>query len=501
MADIFISYARSTESYVRAFAEVLERQGRTVWYDTRLPAHRAYADVIQEQLDAAGAALIIWSSEAVRSHWVRSEADRARLNGTLVQVRVDDCALPMPFDQIQCPSVNGWDGDPKALALKAVLESIAELLSANRRRTLLSDDQSSSHSLPKPKPERSPAVQTLFEAAMKALQSGRPSEHAQAVPLLVEATELAPEDGELWGLLAVLYAARRLEVPASERSGVESRARSAIKTALRLAPQDARAACAEVILIPTYRNWQAKEEMARSVLAQHPNHPLATFSLAGTLASAGRWREAADAAAGISRTRFLLPEVERFTVLALWAAGDLIQADLAASRGARRWPLNAGIWESQVMLFTHSGRSQEALELLNDRSRLTEVSHLRVDAAASVVSALAEPSAQAEAVRLNLAAAEQGAIDPLIAAQRLAALGSADQCFSLLEGYYFGRGPWAAASQDRGDVRSTAELFMPTMEKIWPDQRFARLTDEIGLGDYWSLTGCGADPSVRPTSG
>jgi hypothetical protein len=42
---------------------------------------------------------------------------------------------------------------------------------------------------------------------------------------------------------------------------------------------------------------------------------------------------------------------------------------------------------------------------------------------------------------------------------------------------------------------------MPTMEKIWPDQRFARLTDEIGLGDYWSLTGCGADPSVRPTSG
>src|SRR5207253_2920568 len=94
MADVFISYARPTESCVRAFANMLEREGRSVWYDARLPAHRSYSDVIQEQLDSAKAVLIIWCQEAVRSQWVRSEADRARLNGTLVQARIEECVLP-----------------------------------------------------------------------------------------------------------------------------------------------------------------------------------------------------------------------------------------------------------------------------------------------------------------------------------------------------------------------------------------------------------------------
>src|SRR5689334_2318307 len=114
MADVFISYARSTAACARAFADLLEGDGRTVWYDARLPAHRAYADVIQEQLDAAKAVLIIWSREAVRSQWVRSEADRARLNGTLIQTRIEDCTLPMPFDQIQCPLLRQWTGERSA---------------------------------------------------------------------------------------------------------------------------------------------------------------------------------------------------------------------------------------------------------------------------------------------------------------------------------------------------------------------------------------------------
>src|SRR4029078_6868754 len=103
MADVFISYARSTVGCAEALARIIEAGGNSVWYDARLPAHRAYADVIQEQLDDAEAALLIWSREAVHSQWVRSEADRARLKGTLIQLRIDDCVLPMPFDHIECP--------------------------------------------------------------------------------------------------------------------------------------------------------------------------------------------------------------------------------------------------------------------------------------------------------------------------------------------------------------------------------------------------------------
>src|SRR5580698_4465063 len=108
MSDVFISYARSTAAQAQQVAEALRALGYGVWRDDELPAHRAYAEVIEERLKAAKAVVVIWSGEAVRSEWVQSEADRARADRKLVQLRVDDAALPMPFDRIQCADLTGW---------------------------------------------------------------------------------------------------------------------------------------------------------------------------------------------------------------------------------------------------------------------------------------------------------------------------------------------------------------------------------------------------------
>jgi adenylate cyclase len=105
MSDIFISYARSTSAQAAQIGDALRSLGYTVWRDDELPAHRAYADVIEAETDAAKAELVIWSADAVRSEWVRSEADRARADRKLVQLTIDGSALPMPFDQIQCEKV------------------------------------------------------------------------------------------------------------------------------------------------------------------------------------------------------------------------------------------------------------------------------------------------------------------------------------------------------------------------------------------------------------
>ncbi|HXQ09574.1 MAG TPA: toll/interleukin-1 receptor domain-containing protein [Caulobacteraceae bacterium] len=78
MADVFISYARSTAAQAHQVAEALRGLGYGVWRDDDLPAHRAYAEVIEERLRDAKAVVVIWSAEAVRSEWVQSEADRAR---------------------------------------------------------------------------------------------------------------------------------------------------------------------------------------------------------------------------------------------------------------------------------------------------------------------------------------------------------------------------------------------------------------------------------------
>ena len=77
LSDIFISYARSTEPQAKQVAEALRALGYGVWRDDELPAHRPYGEVIEERLKAAKAVVVIWSAEAVKSEWVRSEADRA----------------------------------------------------------------------------------------------------------------------------------------------------------------------------------------------------------------------------------------------------------------------------------------------------------------------------------------------------------------------------------------------------------------------------------------
>ncbi len=127
VSDVFISYARSTEPQAEQAAEALRALGYGVWRDDALPAHRAYADVIEERLAAAKAVLVIWSADATRSEWVRSEADRARNARKLVQLTLDGAALPMPFDQIQCADLSGWTGDIEAPGWRKVLGSIAEL--------------------------------------------------------------------------------------------------------------------------------------------------------------------------------------------------------------------------------------------------------------------------------------------------------------------------------------------------------------------------------------
>lgn len=128
MSDVFISYARSTAKQARVVAEALRGLGYSVWIDDDLPAHRPYGGVIEEQMTAAKAAVVIWSADAVQSEWVLSEADAARAAHKLVQMTVDGARLPMPFDRVQCADLTGWTGDHGALGWRKVLASVRELI-------------------------------------------------------------------------------------------------------------------------------------------------------------------------------------------------------------------------------------------------------------------------------------------------------------------------------------------------------------------------------------
>ncbi|HEU4809892.1 MAG TPA: TIR domain-containing protein [Sphingomicrobium sp.] len=134
MSDVFISYARSSEDQAKRVEEGLKSAGYAVWRDDELPAHRSYADVIQERLKLAKAVVVLWGAEAAQSQWVRSEADAARQLGTLVQATIDGSIPPMPFDQIQCADLREWNGGgdtPGWRKLVASVEALAQAVTPN----------------------------------------------------------------------------------------------------------------------------------------------------------------------------------------------------------------------------------------------------------------------------------------------------------------------------------------------------------------------------------
>lgn len=127
MSQIFISYARSTQVTAIKVAEALRALGYEVWRDDELPAHRAYAAVIEERLKAAAAVVVLWSADAVKSQWVFSEANRAREDGKLVQLSLDATRPPMPFDAIECADLIDWAENADAPGWRKVVASVADL--------------------------------------------------------------------------------------------------------------------------------------------------------------------------------------------------------------------------------------------------------------------------------------------------------------------------------------------------------------------------------------
>jgi adenylate cyclase len=127
MSHVFISYARSDEPLACLIADNLREDGFEVWRDDELPAHRGYAEVIEERVHGAKAVVVLWSAEAAKSQWVRAEADTARTAQTLIQASLDGSVPPMPFNQIQCADLKNWDGQRTSPGWRKLVASVGEL--------------------------------------------------------------------------------------------------------------------------------------------------------------------------------------------------------------------------------------------------------------------------------------------------------------------------------------------------------------------------------------
>jgi len=127
MADVFLSHARKDLAIARLIAEHVEKQGRTVFWDASLRAGQDFSEVLLEELDSAKCAVVLWSSAACASGWVRDEAARAKERGILVPILIEDAVIPLGFGHLHTESLVGWTGSASDERLQRILDAVAAI--------------------------------------------------------------------------------------------------------------------------------------------------------------------------------------------------------------------------------------------------------------------------------------------------------------------------------------------------------------------------------------
>lgn len=128
ISEIFLSYNRQDIDIARRFAEGLEREGFTVWWDQSLRSGEAYDEVTEAALRKAKAVVVLWSRRSVASRWVRSEATIANRNNTFVPAMIEPCDRPVMFELTQTAELGHWRGEANDVAWLAFVDDVANFV-------------------------------------------------------------------------------------------------------------------------------------------------------------------------------------------------------------------------------------------------------------------------------------------------------------------------------------------------------------------------------------
>ena len=109
--DVFISYSRSDDSRIELLVERLKNENLSVFSDSDIPAGVDFGSFIREMLVNSRLVLVVWSERSIRSDWVYSEAEFARVRKRLVSCKIDECTPNPPFNTFQTVDLSEWRGD------------------------------------------------------------------------------------------------------------------------------------------------------------------------------------------------------------------------------------------------------------------------------------------------------------------------------------------------------------------------------------------------------
>jgi DNA-binding winged helix-turn-helix (wHTH) protein/Flp pilus assembly protein TadD len=343
-----------------------------------------------------------------------------------------------------------------------------------------------------------PEARMLIDDARASLDEATVEQTSNAVGKLRRATELAPNSAEAWGMLASAYVRAASQAPSQNRANLEERARESIRHAFALEPNQPDALAAQLWTLPLFRNWYAFERAARFAYNHHPDDADLNGALAAVLLQAGRLRESLPFDEKILALKPLSPPAHICGSTILWSLGRLDEAEAAIAKAFELLPRHYGVWFTKLYFLAYNGRAREAAAMIGDKdSRPLGIPDWNYDLTAMQVNALVsgDRSEIRRTIEVWKKAAEGGTGFTLNASVFAAFVGDFDETFRLLNALYFDRGyvlpdNYFAKEQGMysGRERFTYNLFLPQMAVARRDPRFAQLTRELGLDDYWDRT-------------
>lgn len=138
MGQIFLSYSHKDRNCAVQLARVLEGAGHSVWWDRRISGGEEFGAEIEAELDKCDVVLVAWSSESVKSRWVRDEAAAGGDKGILVPITIDGSRPPMGFRQFHTIDLTGWKGVTRDPRTAELLQSVERRINGTAKAPLAS---------------------------------------------------------------------------------------------------------------------------------------------------------------------------------------------------------------------------------------------------------------------------------------------------------------------------------------------------------------------------
>jgi len=350
--------------------------------------------------------------------------------------------------------------------------------------------------LPSPSQAKTPpAALALIARGREMVRQGRLENQSQAAGLFQQAIDLAPDDADAWGGLGLADAFVAHNGSKAAYQAQNMRALSAIDRALELDPGNPLAWEAKAVAIPSRGNWFESEQALRQGLKFHPDDGNLLLNLANKLVVVGRMREGANIMKGLiaSLSGHIDPAIAWISIVAFSGAGEWVEADQAAARGAAQFPRHPLTWIHRVYLLMFTGRAAEALIMLGDvDNRPPDQRDDDINGVTTVAVAL-QSGARADidkAAATQLVRARNGGRDAENAFMFLAGLGKMDDAFAVARACYLAPGAFDPPA------RFAPNLFLPGCRTMRKDPRFADLMDRMGLTAYWQKIGAKPDYQI-----